>query len=403
MSKLLTHGLENSVFLDEMVNKALSKYTPETYSYNEFKTIYQTLESELCSSKIFPKIPPNEINKIFNRHDLYIDVLTYHVISKYTQYKVNNDLPYYCYVYILLIRPYMYNVIMCMRTNNEIIEFKKQLLEEVHTLLINNSSKEILHLQELLTTDEFFEYQYKSALQQFKYFVDVIFINDPEILKKPNTSYVIVHLSYNNMYPQSLYTTINLAKTRNIFLTEDYLTKLKIFDNNIIVFPRHDMIEIVDHEFNTCELSNNNIFVISYDNARELSECTLLVCHFVGKQLTLSKEEAERKINGELYKSIDIDKLIDNFTISNAIKYYDEPEQYDKMLPIKFQAFLTKIFNECSSYKTFYKVMSTNNAIYEFFNNDELQYFLLYMRGYDNDYDKIKILDYAMSFYKFDE
>lgn len=401
---MLTHNLE--LVNDEIsgvIDEIRMKIRSQDYSLDAFSQQFDKLYTVLRKHNHFPKIVHNEFHKIASEVDIYLDTLTWHVLTNYTKFVRNDDLPVYCYVYMLIDRPYLYNVLMCMRTNDEIVKFKSEMFEIVKEIVINNASKRIVSIKELLETNEFECYDKVSSLQQFKYFIDGTFWSNFRNFM-PNTAYIVVHLSYNNNNLHSIFAYNKLDSNKNIVaLTEEYARQTKVIKEFPKIYVKKQPYTIVDSTFRECSLKNNNVFVLCADNAPELKDCYFTVVQFVNHNQSLNKHDAERKLDGEIYKSIAFEQAKINFDISNNLKIYDNPAVVDKDKEMKFKSEIAHLCDECVSYKDFLsQVIKSMTLKFTFDNDDEWFYFTAYLRGYDDDYDKSKILKYVYDFYEFD-
>lgn len=407
MHQVLTHNLENTNNeFKEVINNMLTKISKTDYVYNKFTENFKLLSELIVKHKVFPQIEANEFYKVVNNIDLYIDALTYHVIRNYENFVKNDDLPVYCYLYIIIVRPYIYNVLACMRTNNEIIKFKNDMLEHCKELLINNKSNEIVKIHDLLITNEFSDYDRVSSLQLFKYFIDTTFNQETtykgysSIINEPNVTYIIIHLSYNNTEPKSIFTYNDVKRDDIISLTESYAKNTKLFNEFDNIYIRDKPYEIVDYNFQNSQLCDNNVFVICYDNDKDLKKCLYTQCQFINQNIKINKKDAENKLNGMVYKSIAFERVKTYFDISNSLKNYDDPVKVDDIKKMKFKAFIDKLVESNKNYKCFLKSLNQSNEIESLFDNEsELFYFKLYMKGYDEDYVKYKICQFADAYY----
>jgi hypothetical protein len=201
------------------------------------------------------------------------------------------------------------------------------------------------------------------------------------------------------MTKDSLFTYNNIKRFNNVHLTER-LVNHSLINEFEKIFVRDVPYSIVDYSGKPTQLSDaGNIFVISYDTSENISHCVCNVLQFYNHKLELTKEQAERKIAGEVYKSYNKQDIIDEMNINIFSLVFDNPEEKDKLVAIYVQNIITKHAENSSNYKEFLKKLFSDNELCKYFEDEELELFKLYMKGYDSEFEVHAIIDYAALFY----
>ena len=413
----ITHDLENTVEFKEKIiefkkitSEGLLKYDDLLPYLKEFNEMFKKYNK-------WVKLTAQEVNNSIYKYDLYIDVIMYHIISSYLTFNSNDDLPTYCYVYVLICKPYLYNIIMCMKTNKEIKAFKESILKELKDLTLSLSTENTKKLMKLLETDEFENYENASALQQFKYFIDASFrINfqhktfheiTSQFRNSKSMGFILVHCGYNNMRLNSLF--INNSNYEKIE-TPEILTEEVVKKSNVIIHPSSFYkstvpYSIVDDKLNDIKLPRKeNLLLICYDDNKNLDKCHYTVCSFPcinkNKPEILSYKKALRKIEGEIYRTIDNKGLHSLINTDILSKKYDEPldNTLDRMVTIL--RIVISTFNETSTYKDFADKFCKELTISKVINESELCYVIPYIKCYTGDYDIESVQKYVKQIFE---
>lgn len=383
MSSLKTHHLGDIAELNRIVRTLKGNYDKSTYSYANIEEDLRTIVNVLRENE-FPRLTENELLKTFNQHDLYVDVITYAVLDEYFAYSRERKLPPYVYVYAIITRPFLYNVILCNLINEEQDEFKKLLLDAFIIHFGKTVSPSIVAAHDLLMIDEFRDYEKYSALQQFKYFIDCSFdtyckpYSDFNTVFQKDVTYVVIHLSYNVRNTNAIFAYNDTRSPSGISLTEEAIATTKYL-NEFEVFQRSVCYEIINMNCEEIYLSDENIFVVCYDNDEDLHNCIFSVCKFKGQSEILNNVEAKNKLNGLVYACYTKQNIEHFITIDNKSKIYDEPEDRLRKYNNEIHSTLMNLYNPDK--EMFIENIKHCHKLRQFMLEPEIDYLLVFIRG----------------------
>jgi len=404
----IIHDLEENakyqniiIEIKESCQKGLVKYCNLTKMLNK-------LDELLTTDKYWPELSSNDIVKAITNFDLYIDVITNHIINRYVNMEPNDDLPIYCYLYVIIIKPFLYNVLGCMRTNTELQRFKVELLSLLEPIERENpTNANILKIKGLLEMNEFENYASATALQHFKYLADAVFAGGcqhilwSDINKRDDVSYILIHSSYNNKRKDSLFVMSNTRHNNfQQVLSEDFVRNAKFIIHPTSTYEATEPFSIVDGNIKPLKgIKNKSILLICYDDDKDLNKCHYTICAYPYfedkfKGQLLSRQQVERKLDGEIYKCIDKETLYNLLDIDNASKIYDQPIEKKVDVEIQFQSIISQTFSATANYKEFSHKLYTSLLKTDIFQNDELVYVHAYIECYTGDYNMESLQKY---------
>ena len=160
--------------LKDIITNVKSKYKPLRYNYKDFEDDIRTIYKIIKKEKFF-ELNEKQLMDATSQHNIYIEVLTYAILQEYKKSKRERKLPIFVYLCCLVLRPWLYNVIFCNLTRDEQIKFKKQLLDYYNETFSNSVFVGLTDIKKILELNEFENYDKKSSLQQFNYFIDCSF------------------------------------------------------------------------------------------------------------------------------------------------------------------------------------------------------------------------------------
>lgn len=242
--------------------------------------------------------------------DIYVETLTRLIARDYLK-GVKIDYPPHCVVLMLSVHLYLLELVMCRKTFDEWLSYRKVLLDAlVKTFSDKPRYACVVALQSALSTT--YDVEHKSALYRAKYFIDCEFRKQFIAIpadklpgyKTKDVNYLVVNASFNNNESDSIVLYNNVERATSKFLNPNTITDYKMC-RKCEMHPSTEWFTILDSNMKRLTAFSSKIvhIVLCYNDESDYAKCHYTVA-FSRQSDTPTREAAQRFIDGYVDKTL---------------------------------------------------------------------------------------------------
>lgn len=266
--------------------------------------------------------------------DLYVEMITTHVLNNYANEIINDELPDECYILMLIRYPYFINILQCNKTFKQYIAFRNKLVNTFNIMYPVVSNQAVINVYKLLTTkiEDTYDIRTCSTPYYFHYFAgfrfekEYVAITADQLPKGQTISYFIINLTYNMTDINAIVLYKDSPKIKSKILKLDNIPKYKCINKpTTTVRATLPFISTNDSFYQLSYYTTNVYVLLCYNDNEDISKCHFTIALY-GKEGNVDSTFVNNMILGMIPKTLSDEEVNNYVEMTFQKSFSDTPE-----------------------------------------------------------------------------